>query len=80
MLIGTVAATAVFPPAIFAVVILANSRLGESYDLIIGVDGNRVKNTLELVQAVQDTEPGDRIYLAIVRKGRRLQIAVLAGR
>jgi hypothetical protein len=37
MLIGTVAATAVFPPAIFAVVILANSRIGESYDLIIGL-------------------------------------------
>jgi hypothetical protein len=77
VLIGTGAAAAVFfPPAIIAVALLANSRIGQSYDLIIGVDGIRVRNTFELVQAVADVRPGDTVYLAMVREGRRIQVAV----
>jgi S1-C subfamily serine protease len=77
VLIGTGAAAAVFfPPAIIAVALLANSRVGQSFDLIIGVDGIRVRNTFELVQAVADARPGDTVYLAMVREGRRIQVAV----
>jgi S1-C subfamily serine protease len=77
VLIGTGAAAAVFfPPAIIAVALLANSRIGQSFDLIIGVDGIRVRNTFELVQAVADVRPGDTVYLAMVREGRRIQVAV----
>jgi S1-C subfamily serine protease len=70
------AAALFFPPLIVPVLILACSGVGQSFDLIIGVDGNRVCNTFELVQAVQDTQAGDMVYLAVVREGRRIQIAV----
>jgi S1-C subfamily serine protease len=76
-LIGTGAAAAVFfPPAILVVAMLANSRVGQSFDLIIGVDGVRVRNTFEFVQAIGDVRTGDTLYLALVRDGRRVQIAV----
>jgi S1-C subfamily serine protease len=52
------------------------SGLGKSWDLIVGVDGYRVKNAFDLMQALQEAQPGDKVYLAIVRKGRRMQIVL----
>ena len=59
-LIGAGAAAAVmFPPAIFAVVMIAHARSSaEALDLIIAVDGNRVRNTLDLIEAVEDAHKG----------------------
>lgn len=77
-LIGAGAAAAVmFPPAIIAVVMVAHAReAAETYDLIIAIDGNRVRNTLDLVDAVQEAGTGDVIYLTIVRSGLRQQLVV----
>ncbi len=71
------AAVVIFPPALFRVLMLAIAlSFAESHDLIIAVDGNRVRNTLDLIEAVQDTQKGDAVYLTIVRKGERKQIVV----
>jgi len=51
--------------------------LDKSWDLIVGVDGYRVKNIFELMQALQDVKSGDTVYLAIVRKGRRMLIVLV---
>jgi S1-C subfamily serine protease len=69
-----VAATILCPPVMLGFEMFVESRLGKSWDLIVAVDGYRVTNTFELIQAVQDTQPGDRVYLAIVRKRQRMQI------
>ena len=72
-----VAAFVMFPPALIPILMLANSRSSaESLDLIIAVDGNRVRNTLDLVEAVQYASRGDAVYLTIVRKGQRKQLLV----
>jgi S1-C subfamily serine protease len=76
-LLGAAVASAVlFPPAMIGVLMLANSHVGMSYDLVVGVDGHRVRNTMELMESVGEAHPGDTIYLAIVRRGRRCQIPV----
>ena len=71
------AAFVLFPPAVIAVAMLANARgAAESLDLIIAVDGNRIRNTMDLVDAVQDARQGDTVYLTIVRNGQRKHVAV----
>jgi S1-C subfamily serine protease len=79
-LIGVgLAAAVLFPPALIPIVMLAQTHVRspvESLDLVIAVDGNRVRNTLDLVEAVQDTSKGDAVYLTIVRDGQRKQIVV----
>lgn len=77
LLIGAGAAAMVFfPPAIMAIPLVINAGVEQSYDVIIGVDGNRVRNTFELFQAVQNAQPGDVFYLTVVRKARRMQVTV----
>lgn len=64
-----------FPPAIIGVAILGD--LGNRYgDLIIGVDGYRIKNILDLAQAIAQDKPGDVVYVVVVREGRRIQLRV----
>ncbi len=70
------AASFVFPPAMLLLVVADQSRVGTSFDLIIGVDGVRVTNILEFDDQVRNSKPGDIVYLNVVRKGRRLQIPV----
>lgn len=77
VLLGAGVASAVlFPPALIGVVLLANSHVGMSYDMVVGVDGHRVRNTMELMQLVGDARPGDTFYLAIIHGGRRCQVPV----
>ncbi|HEV3110343.1 MAG TPA: PDZ domain-containing protein [Candidatus Binataceae bacterium] len=71
-----VASAVLFPPALIVVALLINSHVGMSYDLVVGVDGSRVRNTLEFMQSMADVQSGDTLYLAIVRGGHRLQIPV----
>jgi len=73
---ATMAATLVFPPAIVALTIIDQSHLGESYDLIIGVDGTRVCDLLQFEDQTRSLKPGDTVYLNVVRDGARLQIPV----
>lgn len=65
-----------FPPAIILVPLVAQVHVLEAYDLIIGVDGNRVTNVIDFEDAVQDARPGEVVYLNIVRNGKRMQVGV----
>lgn len=69
-------ASLVFPPAIFAIPLFDAVPFGESYDLIIGVDASRVTNFLEFENQVRDLQPGEIVYLNVVRDGSRLQVPV----
>jgi hypothetical protein len=66
----------VFPPAILGVPLLDYTQVGESYDMIIGVDGSRVTNFLDFEDQMRDLKPGEIVYLSVVRDGRRIQFRV----
>ncbi len=72
----SMAAALVFPPAIIALSIVDQSHLGESYDLIIGVDGARVGNLIAFEDRMRGVKPGHIVYLSVIRDGARVQIAV----
>jgi hypothetical protein len=71
-----VAAALVFPPAMLAVPIFDQVHVAETYDLIIGVDGCRVTNFVDFEDRMRDAQPGEIVYLSIVRNGDRLQVPV----
>jgi hypothetical protein len=73
---ASVAAALVFPPAIVAVAVIDQSGIGENFDLIIGVDGRRVRHILDFQDLTSNVRPGDTVYLTIVRQGRRVQLPV----
>jgi S1-C subfamily serine protease len=73
---AAVAASLVFPPAVLAVPVIETIQLGENYDLIIGVDGNRVTNFMDFQDQLRDAQPGQTVYLNILRSGKRLQVPV----
>ncbi|HJU28705.1 MAG TPA: PDZ domain-containing protein, partial [Candidatus Binataceae bacterium] len=64
------------PPAVVAVPILDQVHVGESYDLIVAVDGSRVTNFLDFEDRMRDVRPGEIVYLSIVRDGNRVQVPV----
>ncbi|MGH7986103.1 MAG: PDZ domain-containing protein [Candidatus Binataceae bacterium] len=73
---ATIAAALVFAPAVLAVPVVDQIHIGETYDMIIGVDGARVTNFLEFEDRLHDLQPGEIVYLSIVRDGRRMQVPV----
>ncbi len=73
---AAVAAAMVFAPAILVLPMLDYSEIGESYDLIIGIDGNRVANFLEFEDRMRKVNAGQLVYLSILRNGARMQVAV----
>jgi S1-C subfamily serine protease len=73
---AAVAASLFFPPAIMAVALVDGSRVGESYDMIIAVDSVRVTNFLDFNDRMRQVQPGDIIYLTVVRNGKRIQVQV----
>lgn len=73
---ATVAAALFFPPAIMAIGIIDSTHIGESFDLIIGIDGERVRNVVDFEDLTGNLRPGDIVYVMIVRSGKRLQIPV----
>jgi hypothetical protein len=73
---ASVAAALVFPPAIVAVAVIDQSGIGESFDLVIGVDGRRVRHILDFQDLTANVRPGDILYLTVVRAGKRMQIPV----
>lgn len=73
---AAVAASLVFPPAVLAVPLIETVQLGENYDMIIGVDGNRVTNFMDFEDQLRDAQPGEVVYLNILRSGKRLQVPV----
>lgn len=73
---ATMAAAPVFPPLIVALPIIEQTHLGGSYDLIIGVDGTRVRDLDQFEDQTRALKPGETVYLDVVRCGARLQISV----
>ena len=73
---ASVAAALVFPPAIVAVAVIDQTGVGESFDLVIGVDGRRVRHILDFQDMTTNIRPGDTVYLTIVRQGKRIQLPV----
>lgn len=69
---------AVFSGGLSVVVIpaLDYMQVGESYDMIIGVDGSRVTNFLDFQDRMRDLQPGELIYLSVLRDGKRLQVTM----
>jgi PDZ domain len=59
-----------------ALPLIEYSHVGESYDMIIGVDGSRVTNYLDFEDRMHDVRPGEIIYLSIIRDGKRSQMKV----
>jgi S1-C subfamily serine protease len=74
--IAAVAAGMMFPPVMIGVGIISSSQLDESYDLIIGVDGDRIVNMADFEDHLRILQPGEMVYLNVVRNGLRLQIPV----
>ncbi len=69
---------AVFSGGLSVVVIpaLDYMQVGESYDMIIGVDGSRVTNFLDFQDRMHDLQPGEVVYLSILRDGKRVQVTM----
>lgn len=73
---AVIAASLFFPPAIFAVTLVDASGVGESYDMVIGVDSLRVTNFVDFSDRLRDVQPGEIVYLNVLRDGQRVQIPV----
>jgi S1-C subfamily serine protease len=77
VLVGTLfASSLVFPPALFGVVVVEQSGLGQPRDLIIAVDGARTRDIVEVENAIGKADAGEIVYLTIIRDGRRQQFRV----
>jgi hypothetical protein len=66
----------VFPPAFAAIGLVDNNHVGEAFDLIIGVDGQRIHAISDFQRAISEVRLGDVIYVTVVRQGKRLQLPV----
>ena len=71
-----VGAALVFPPAVLVAALADQVNIGDTYDLIIGVDGTRVTNFLDFEDRIREVQPGEIVYLNIVRNGKRMQVPV----
>jgi hypothetical protein len=74
--VATLVAGIVFPPAMVGVALIRSSQSGESYDMIIGVDGDRITNIVDFENHLRIVQPGQVVYLSIVRDGFRRQVPV----
>jgi S1-C subfamily serine protease len=73
---AAVAASLVFPPAVLAVPVIETIQVGQNYDMVIGVDSHRVTNFMDFEDQLRDAQPGETVYLNILRDGQRLQVPV----
>jgi S1-C subfamily serine protease len=72
--VASVAGAFFFPPAALLVPVLESTPAGESYDLIVAVDGYRVNDLLDFEDCMRDVKPGEIIYLSLIRDGVRMQL------
>lgn len=71
-----VVASVIFPPAMMAIPLVAVMPLGQNGDLIIAIDSCRVTNAVDFEEQMADVQPGEIVYLTVVRDGNRVQMAV----
>jgi PDZ domain len=69
-----VAGALFFPPAVLLVPAFDQVHVGDTYDLIIGVDGSRVTNFLDFEDRLREVQPGEIVYFSVIRNGERRQI------
>jgi PDZ domain len=74
--IATLAAGMVFPPAMVGAAVISSAQFDQSYDMIIGVDGDRITNIPDFEDHLCMVQPGEIVYLNIVRNGKRRQVPV----
>ena len=65
-----------FPPAILLLPIEDLLPNGAGGDLIIAADGSRVRSYLDYQNELSQAQPGETVYLTILRGGVRKQVAV----
>lgn len=65
-----------FMPMGLAFQYVEDRGIGDQHDLIIGVDGERVRDVFELENALVPVKAGDVIYLSVLRGDDRLQIPI----
>jgi hypothetical protein len=73
---AAIGASVIFPPAMLALPLIEYKKVGESYDMIIGIDGIKVSSFFDFSQRMRNVQPGELIYFNVLRDGKRLQIAV----
>jgi len=72
VLVTGLLAAGFFPPAMLGVIALSNAA--ETHEMIIAVDGKRTCYVIDFEKAIGNAEPGEVIYLTVVRRGERQQI------
>jgi S1-C subfamily serine protease len=70
--VGFFAAAMFFPPAMLGMVAVNQLDLGESYDVIIAVDGQRTHNVPEFLETLVHVSAGELVYLVLIRGGHRI--------
>ncbi|HVN89951.1 MAG TPA: PDZ domain-containing protein [Candidatus Binataceae bacterium] len=73
---ASIAGSFFFPPAIVLMPLLDASRSGDHYDMIVGIDGYRVRDVLDFADCLRDVQPNQPIYLSVVRDGVRTQMQI----
>jgi len=73
---ASVAGAFFFPPVIVLMPIFEASQTGDHYDMIVGIDGYRVRDVLDFADCMRDVQPNQPIYLNVVRDGVRTQMKV----
>ena len=60
--------------------IVERTRIDQSQaDLIIGIDGKRVKTVDDLLSLVEQKQPGDRVLVSVMRDGKQVDVEVMLG-
>lgn len=68
----SVVASLFLPPAMLAVPVIETAQIGENDDLIIGIDGDRVTNFIDFQGQMREAQPGETVYLNVLRGDKRL--------
>jgi len=58
---------------------VGNSLIMVGGDVIVGIDGEKVMSSDDLIRMIRDHRPGDRVALKVLRKGRFLHVNVTLG-
>ena len=60
--------------------LVERTRIDQSQaDLIIGIDGKRVKTVDDLLTFVEQKQPGERVLVSVLRSGRQVDVEVTLG-
>ncbi len=60
--------------------LVERTRIDQSQaDLIIGIDGKRVKTVDDLLTFVEQKQPGERVLVSVMRGGRQVDVEVTLG-